>query len=394
MINPKLIRITTVPISLSGLLEGQMKYMTSNGFEVLGVSSSGKALDDVARNEGVRVQAVEMTRTISPLKDLKALWRLYRLFRKEKPDIVHSHTPKAGTLGMIAAWMARVPLRLHTVAGLPLLETSGVKRLVLDIVEKITYACATKVYPNSIAMQDIVLRNRYTSARKLMVIGNGSSNGIDTSEFDPKLVSHEAKLALRKELKIKEDDFVFLFVGRVVTDKGVNELVDAFSNLNPSGTNSHLVIVGGYERELDHLLPEAEKMIDSQLNIHAVGTKKTVIDYFAMADLLTFPSYREGFPNVVMQAAAMQLNAIVTDINGCNEIITDGENGWIIPSKNSVLLRERMEWCLKNPEESRRMGLKSRPLMQEKFERKFVWEELLKEYRNLLKGKGLTTAPE
>lgn len=386
MNKPKLIRITTVPQSLDGLLKGQLQFMKENGFEVIGISSPGERLEKVTHEQGVKTIAVSMTRTISPLKDLKALWQLYKIFKKEKPNIVHSHTPKAGTLGMMAAKLANVPHRLHTIAGLPLLVATGSKRRLLDTVEKITYACATKIYPNSYGMRDIIIQNKYTKKEKLKVIGYGSSNGIDTTQFDPNLVSDNTKQNLRKELGLSEESFLFLFIGRVVTDKGVNELVQAFSEIHSSIPNSHLVIVGNYESNLDPLLPKTDNLIEKHLNIHAVGYKTNVIDYFAAADTLVFPSYREGFPNVVMQAAAMQLNAIVSDINGCNEIITNGENGWIVPPKNVEQLKDRMIWCFSNPEESEKMGLRSRRLMQEKYERQFVWEELLKEYNRLLKN--------
>src|SRR5690606_28595265 len=362
--NPKLIRITTVPQSLRGLLRGQLRFMSQNGYEVIGVSSPGEVLEDVKKNEGINTVAIEMTRSITPLQDLKALVQLIQLFRKEKPQIVHTHTPKAGLLGMIAARIAGVPHRLHTVAGMPLTVATGSKRQLLNQMEKLTYACATKVYPNSFGLEKIILDEKFTSPTKLKVIGKGSSNGIDTSQFDPALVSAETKMHLRKEFNINSDDFVFLFVGRVVKDKGINELVQAFINLERNNTNCHLDIVGSYESDLDPVLPETEKQINNHPKIHAVGYKSTVIDYFAMTDVLTFPSYREGFPNVVMQAASMQLNCIVSDINGCNEIIEDGKNGWIVLSRNIEQLQNRMEWCVQNKEQSKKMGLESRVIMQ------------------------------
>src|SRR5690606_29772305 len=194
----KLIRITTVPQSLRGLLKGQLNYMSTNGFEVIGVSSPGEALHDVERNEGVKTVGIEMTRSITPIQDLKALVQLIQLFRKEKPHIVHTHTPKAGLLGMMAAKIAGVPHRLHTVAGMPLTVATGSKRQLLNQMEKLTYACATKVYPNSFGLEKIILDEKFTSPSKLKVIGNGSSNGIDTSIFDPALVKDEVKSNLRK----------------------------------------------------------------------------------------------------------------------------------------------------------------------------------------------------
>lgn len=379
----KLVRITTVPGSLTGLLKGQLKFMKSN-FVVIGVSSFGEKLNLVRKEEEVRVKGINMSRQIAPIKDLIALVYLIIFFLKEKPDIVHTHTPKAGLLGMLAAKITGVPNRLHTVAGMPLLVATGYKRRLLNFIEKLTYLCANKVYPNSKGLRDIIVANNLTNPSKLKVIGKGSSNGINTNEFNPSLVSTGTVLDLRTELGILKDDFVFLFVGRLVGDKGINELTQAFCEINKIFKNTHLILVGSFERHLDPLKTETEFQIQNNNNIHAVGYKSNVIDYFASADVLTFPSYREGFPNVVMQAAAMQLNAIVSDINGCNEIITNGNNGWIIPAKNIELLIDRMVWCINNGYLSAEMGLKSRKIMQADFERKYVWNEILNEYKTIL----------
>lgn len=382
MTQSKLIRITTVPVSLKTLLKGQHRFMSENGFEVVGVSSKGQELEDVKNDENIRVVALEMTRTISPFSDLKSLWNFYKLCKKEKPNIVHSHTPKAGIIGMLGAKLAGVPIRLHTVAGLPLMEEKGIKRKILDFVEKLTYACATKVYPNSKGLYDFILENKFTSTEKLKVIGKGSSNGIDTTYFNPNQISEEQKENLKKSLGIQLADFVFIFVGRIVKDKGINELISAFSKLKTQ--NSKLLLVGNYERELDPLLPETEKIIDTNPNIISVGFQPDVRPYFAVSDCLVFPSYREGFPNVVMQAGAMELPSIVTDINGCNEIIINQKNGIIIPVKNTEELTQAM---LLNSEKYQILKKESRTMITSRYEQKVVWNEILKEYRSLILSK-------
>ena len=384
MTNPKLIRITTVPVSLAGLIRGQHRYMNQQGFEVVGVSSSGKELEEVTQNEGVRTEAVEMTRTLSPMKDLMSLWQFYRLCRKEKPTIVHSHTPKAGIVGMMGAWLARVPIRLHTVAGMPLMEATGAKRKLLDFVEKMTYAFATKVYPNSQGLYDFIVEGNYAKPKKLHVIANGSSNGIDTSFFSLNTVSEETKQQLRQELGIKDNDFLFVFVGRMVGDKGLNELIAAFPTIHEKNPNAHLLLVGNFERELDPLLPQTEEVISNHPNIHAVGFKSNVKDYFAISDALVFPSYREGFPNVVMQAGAMGLPSIVTDINGCNEIIEEGTNGIIIPPKDVVALKSAMLEMIENKELYQHLKSNAREMITSRYEQRVVWEALLEEYKRLI----------
>lgn len=379
----KIIRVTTVPVSLGGLLEGQLKFM-SQYYEVVGISSQeGTRLQEVADAEEVRVIPVEMTRKITPIKDLKAVYQLYKIFKAEKPQIVHSHTPKAGTLSMMAAFFARVPHRLHTIAGLPLLEVKGPKRILLDIVEKFTYGFATMIYPNSFGLKQIILDLKYTKERKLKVIANGSSNGIDTSHFNPSLYSINNTFALKKELGISSEDLVFVFVGRIVKDKGINELISAFKTLNESYKQIKLLLVGSYEKELDPVLPETEQEISENPNIISVGWQTDVRPYFAVSDVLAFPSYREGFPNVVMQAAAMGITSIVTDINGCNEIISDGVNGLIIPPKDEEQLRLQMKALIEDKDLVDRLSKEARTMICELYERKQVWKALLQEYRAL-----------
>ncbi len=381
----KIIRVTTVPLSITGLLKGQLKFM-SKKFDVLAVSSAGKnnALKRVSMHESIPTVPIEMTRKITPLKDLYAVWQLYWLFKKEKPFIVHSHTPKAGTLAMLAAKISGVPHRLHTIAGLPLVETKGLKRFVLNTVEKVTYKCATKIYPNSFGLVDIIIKHNFTNANKLKVIANGSSNGIDTSYFNSKLFTDYDKLSkLKISLKILNNDFVFVFVGRLVSDKGINELMVAYDKLSIEHKNTKLLLVGTYENELDPLTSKSMEIIKNNKSVISTGWVNDVRPYFAVSNALVFPSYREGFPNVVMQAGAMELPSIVTNINGCNEIIEHKIHGLIIPTKNSKAIYEAMNYIIENKKEASMMGIESRKNIISKFERKKVWEALLNEYTNL-----------
>lgn len=382
----KIIRITTVPISLNKLLEGQLRFMKGY-YEVLAVSAGPIGeLEAVGRREGVATREVAMTRSITPLKDIKAVWQLYRLFKKEKPSIVHTHTPKAGIVGMMAAWLAGVPNRLHTVAGLPLMEATGFKRTVLNFVEKTTYRFATKVYPNSKGLYDFIIDEDFTKPSKLSIIGNGSSNGINTDYFNPNLYSETDKISVREEWKIPQHHFLFIFVGRLVKDKGINELIAAFSKLSKSKDNISLLLVGPFENDLDPLWPETLTSINKNSNIYSVGYQNDVRPYFAMADALVFPSYREGFPNVVMQAGAMGLPSIVTDINGCNEIITQGVNGILIPSKKEEALYGAMKQLVTEPLLYSSLKSSAREIIVEKYNRKEVWEALLGEYRLMVHG--------
>ena len=381
--NHKLIRITTVPISLKHLIKGQMHFMSKNGFDVTMISADGEEINDVIKNEKCKHVLFPLTRKITPIKDLYTLIILYIFLKREKPLIVHTHTPKAGIIGMLASYLAKVPNRLHTVAGLPLLESKGFKRVILNFVEKLTYKCATKVYPNSYGLKKIILKNRFVKENKLKLIGDGSSNGIDTSFFNPKLFSIDQNEVLRSKLGIKKNDFVFIFVGRIVSDKGINELVEAFDKFSNTYKNVKLLLVGPHENELDPISKETNFLINYNKKIIALGDQNDVRPFFSIANLLVFPSYREGFPNVVLQACSMGIPSIVTDINGCNEIIENNVNGIIIPVKNvKALLDSMKKICLDNLFYDK-LKISCRTQIKNKYEQKLFWKKLLKEYKNL-----------
>jgi glycosyltransferase involved in cell wall biosynthesis len=378
----KLIRITTIPLSLEKLLGGQLHFM-SDYYEVIAVSSDEKRLQQIGQKEKVEVYHTELTRKITPLKDLQALWRLYRFFKEEKPTIVHTHTPKAGIIGMLAAKLAQVPYRLHTVAGLPLMEVNGLKRNILDAVERLTYQCATKVYPNSKGLYDFIVEHNYAKTDKLKVIANGSSNGIDTTYFSLDSIEDDTINTLKEELGIQPSDFVFVFVGRLVGDKGINELIKAFSMLKQKETNLKLLLVGPLESDLDPLEDNTLNEIKINPSILTVGMQNDVRPYFAMANALVFPSYREGFPNVVMQAGAMGLPAIVSNINGCNEIIQQDANGMMVPPKDIDSLYTAMEKLYLDSNFYSILKSNARAMVTSRYEQELVWNALLDEYNNL-----------
>lgn len=381
---PKLFRVTTVPESLKILLKGQHIFMSTNGFEVIGVSSAGSTLYEVSKEEEIRVIEIEMSRKITPINDFFSVYHLYKVIKKEKPIIVHSHTPKAGIVSMLAAKLANVPIRLHTVAGLPLMEATGMKRKVLNFVEKITYACATKVYPNSKGLYEFIVNQELGSSVKLKVIANGSSNGIDTTYFDSERISEEIRRELKTKLNIQKTDFVFVFVGRLVGDKGINELIDAFSKIK--NCNVKLLLVGGLEPDLDPLFEYTINEIQTNSNIISVGFQNDVRPYFAISHCLVFPSYREGFPNVVMQSGAMGLPSIVTNINGCNEIIEEGFNGTIIPVKDAEALYNAMSNMVKRSDWRLTMAKNARNKITSNYNQQLVWQALLTEYQLQLKN--------
>jgi glycosyltransferase involved in cell wall biosynthesis len=379
----KIIRLSTVPLSLNVLLKGQLKFLNSY-YNVLGVSGKGLDLDEVAKREGITVHSIEMQRKIAPLKDLVSLVRLYFYFRKERPFIVHSITPKAGLLSMIAGKLAGVPIRIHTFTGLIFPSKSGFFQKILIVMDRLLCLCATNVYPEGQGVSEDLVKYRITK-KPLKVIGNGNVNGIDTEYFDPGLYTLEDKIKLRKKIGVFENDFVFIFVGRLVKDKGINELVTAFLKLEVNFKEVKLVLVGPFENDLDPLNTETISAIEESDAIVTVGFQQDVRPYFAMADTLVFPSYREGFPNVVMQAGAMELPSIVTDINGSNEIITENENGMIIPVKDVDAIYNSMKKIVTNTEYRNKLAHNARFNIVSKYEQQLVWNALLEEYKNLEK---------
>lgn len=379
----KLLRITTVPLSLAKLLTGQLRFMQQQGYEVVAVSAAGPEVAAVTELEQCRHVIVPMTRTISPLKDLVSLYCMIRLMRREKPDIVHTHTPKAGIIGMAAAAFCGVKYRLHTVAGLPLMEATGLKRFLLVMVEKVTYRCSNRVYPNSELLRNYILEHIYADEKKIRVLGKGSSNGIDTDYFDPACFDVADKLAIKKSLDINENDLVYCFVGRIVTDKGIRELISAFIQLQEQHKQVKLLLVGPFEQKLSPLDKETEQQIQTNTAIKWLGYQHDIRPYLSVTHVLVFPSYREGFPNVVMQAGSMGVPCIVSNINGCNEIIVNGENGLVVPVKDPQQLLAAMKLLARDKSLREKMAQCSRIMIISRYDQQYIWHEILHEYRSI-----------
>lgn len=382
---PKLMRVTTVPVFLFKSLRGQLAFM-SRHFHVIGVCSRERYFDELAQESGVPLVAVTIERKISIRSDIKSVISLYKLFRKEKPDIVHTETPKAGLVGMLAAWLARVPVRIHTVAGLPIVEAEGLKYTILKIAEKTQSFCATKVFPNSFSLMEYMADRKLCPREKMQVIGNGASNGIDTDFFDPEQISQVSQKEIRDKYKIPEDAFVFCFIGRMVRDKGVQELIEAFDDLSRKyPERMKLLLVGDYEPALDPISKTTQDVIEKNGDILCTGIQQDVRLFLKVSDVFVLPSYREGFPAVVLEAGAMGVPAIVSDINGCNEIITPGYNGLIVPPKDVLQLREAMEKIFTDKQLLEEITSHARPVVVDKYRSSYLWNCLLEEYHKLLK---------
>ena len=373
----KLFRISTIPTSLETLLKGQLK-MLSEYYEVVAVSSPGEKMKVLEEREGVRTVSIPMERRISLVKDFISLLRLIVLFAKERPDMVHSITPKAGLLSMLAAWITRVPVRMHTFTGLVFPTATGKMQKLLIAMDRLICFCATHINPEGEGVKRDLVNYNITS-KPLHIIANGNVNGIDLEYFDktPEVVEKACSYK-------KEGTFTFCFVGRMVRDKGINELVHSFLRLYQKDERVRLLLVGPFEKELDPVLPEVEEHILHHPGICYMGYQNDVRPFLVASDALVFPSYREGFPNVVIQAGAMGLPAIVTDINGCNEIVLPDLNGVIIPSKDEQALYESMKYFASHPVEVEKMAANARPLIASRYEQRIVWNALLDEYKSII----------
>jgi glycosyltransferase involved in cell wall biosynthesis len=385
----KLIRLTTVDLSLDKLIPGQLKYMSSV-FDVIGVASDTGLLDKVRKREGVRMVNIPMEREVSLLKDLRSLIALFFFFRKERPDILHCNTPKGSLLALLAGLFAGVPNRIYLVTGLRYQGTTGFFRFILKTMERISCFCATQVIPEGHGVLHTLHADHITNKR-LRVLHYGNINGIDTSYFSRKCLEEN----FRSALGFTDDDFVFIFVGRIVRDKGMNELAEAMKKLISEKRSKQvkLLLVGSFEKG-NPLYDDNEDFLRNSEHVKFVGWQEDVRPYLAAADALVFPSYREGFPNVPIQAGALDIPCIVTNINGCNEIIKDNLNGKIIRApyaqqgkRDSLMenaLYETMKWFIEHPEEVKRMGRNARGMITSRYEQKDVWKEILNLYLELV----------
>lgn len=389
---PKLIRITTWPLSLKYLIPGQMRFMNENGFEVVMVSADGKELADVKKNEGCRHEIVPMTRQITPLADFKSLMKLYRLFKREKPDIVHSHTPKAGLLAMLAAKLAGVKVRVHTVAGLRFMTSTGGTRKVLVAMEKLTASAATNVWPNSFSLLEYIRKNNLASDEKLEVIGMGSSNGINLGRFSVASLNKEKLNEIRALINYDSNLTYMLSVGRIVKDKGIDELLKAFTELHKSNDKLRLVLLGAFEEELDPITDDAKRILKEHPAIIHIEWNDAVEYFMHLADMLVHPSHREGFPNVLLQAGAMLCPIVCSRIEGNVDIVQHEDTGLIFQVHNQKDLRDKLAVALSSPEKMDKMAVRLRDRIERHFDQKLVHQNLRKRYLELLGDRKITSA--
>lgn len=331
----KIFIVATVPETFTSILKDQPRYL-SNKFEVELVTSP----DDKSHiiDEGLKIHRVPMSRGISLFRDFVSVLRMIALIIKERPYAVHSYTPKAGLVSMLSAWICRVPVRIHTFTGLIFPTQNGLKQKLLIWIDRLICVCATRIVPEGEGVKQDLIKFKITS-KPLDVIGHGNIAGVDLSYFNAESPEvRRSATELTASLNIKSDDFVFCFVGRLNKDKGLSELSEAFAKM-PG--NVQLLIVGDHDPSAP-INPEVINFFESHPRVKLLGFQKDIRPALYGSNILILPSYREGFPNVVLQAGAMGLPCIVTNINGCNEIIEPGYNGWLVPPKDECALSKAM----------------------------------------------------
>jgi glycosyltransferase involved in cell wall biosynthesis len=384
----KLVHITTVPDMLP-FFAGQVGYVKERGYEVEAIASPGNYLDRFAASENILAYAVPMTRRITPLRDLLALGRLWFRIRQSKPQIVHAHTPKGGLLGMIAAWLTGVPVRIYHIHGLPLMTATGWKRQLLRWTEKVSCALAHHILCDSQSIREVAVAEGLCLARKVQVLLGGSVNGVDAAvAFNPANVEPRVRAAVRSTYGIPSDAVVAGFVGRLVRDKGIAELVAAWLLLREKFPKLHLLIVGIFEPQ-DPVSAEAKAVLGSDPRIHLTGAVVEVTSFYAAMDLVVLPTYREGLPVVPLEAAAMELPVLATRIPGCVDAVEDGVTGTLVRVRDAAALADALRRYLVDPELRRKHGRAGRARVLSQFRQEAIWEAVYQEYERLLCARGI-----
>lgn len=380
----KVVHIVTVPESLF-FLRGQGEYFGEHGVEIVAISSPDAALDSFGDREGIRTIGIPLARKISPLADLASIWKLLRVLRKERPDIVHAHTPKGGLLGTIASRLARVPVTIYHIRGLPYMVLSGMQRRLLMTTEWVSCKLANQVFSVSHSIADVAVADRLVPPEKIKVLLKGSGNGVDTRErFNPANTPAEDRLSIRTAYGIPDDAVVCLFVGRITADKGVRELAEAWQKVAERHPDAYLLVLGAQDARLP-LDSKSMRILEALPSVILAGKQSNTNVYYAASNMVILPTYREGFPNVLLEAAAMGKAAIATDVPGCIDAIEDGVTGDLVPVKDADALADAIAALIADPERRKYYGAAARKRVVEYFDSRLIWEAMLAEYTRLFK---------
>lgn len=382
---PKLARIAAIPNTFGHIL-GQLRLLIENGFQLDLISSDGDFMEVVSEKVPCRHIVIEIRREINLIRDLRALIEIYRTLKRNGYDIVHSSTPKAGFLTAIAAFLARVPVRMHTFTGQRWISTKGLLKLVLRFCDRVIGWLSTRVYADSTSQAQFLIEEGIIGSHSIKVIHKGCLGGIDFDKFSEGSYSREI-VEIERELNLNHRSLKLIFVGRINKDKGIVELVEAFCELIDSGEDIDLIMLGHFEPHLDPIPQRTIELIENHSRIYYVGFTPTPQHYFAVANLFCLPSYREGFGTVVMEAAAMGLPAVGTRIPGLVDAIVDRETGILVNVKDVKDLKRGIKEFIDDPDLTEKMGRKAKQRAQKDFEYSVIAEKLIQEYVNELSPK-------
>lgn len=376
----RLVHLSTVPGTLLLFLRGQLGYLRERGVEVFAISSPGPELSAIAA-EGVHCLGVPMARSITPLRDARALFELTRILRRLRPDVVDAHTPKAGLLGMLAARVAGVPVRVYHLHGLRYVTTSGVRRRILRLTERIAASLATRVLSVSHSNAKLAVDEGLVPEAKMRVLLGGSINGVDAARFCPS-PTLEARAAERAALGISRASRVLGYVGRLASEKGVEELASAWRVLREEMPDLLLLLVGGADPH-DPIPPGVDAELRADPRVIVAGFDADPARFYRAMDVLALPTYREGFPVVPLEAAATALPVVATNVAGCTDAVVDGVTGTLVPPRDARALTNALRVYLQDPALRRCHGGAGRDRVVREFGQAPLWKAIHEEYLQL-----------
>ncbi len=385
----KICRISTVPFFMASQLKSQVKYLRDIGMQVVLVSSDGPEWAMINAGQGLSVKVINIPRSLKPWQDLIALIRLTQFFLFHRFDIVHSTTPKAGLLTVLAAFISGIPIRLHTFTGQPWITLRGFMRWSVRTADKLIGVLNTKCYADSFSQAEFLVKEGILSAKKIAVIGQGSLAGVDLVRFNPDRWSLSIKQQLRQNLSITASSKIIIFVGRISPDKGITELISAFNELLSMNYDVDLLLVGPHDQDCGGKSSLDLNSARQCSKIHYVGYTECPESYLAISDIFCLPSYREGFGTVVIEAAAMGIPTVGTKINGLIDAVADGETGILVPARDDRGLLAALKRLLDHPDELDRMGKAARHRCFQYFDANQVNAKVAEEYLNILKMKKM-----
>ncbi|MEE0267340.1 MAG: glycosyltransferase family 4 protein [Bacteroidales bacterium] len=371
----KLFFVTTIAGSLN-FFKGQYQLLLSD-FDITAIASDKKRLKEVGEENHIKIHYIPMEREISIFKDIYCLICFIFYFIRQRPYIVHGNTPKGSLLSMIAAWITRVPVRIYMCHGLRYQGCYGLKRKILMFMERISCRCATEIICVSHGIKEVLIEDRITN-KEPIVIWNGSVQGIDMGKFNPDNITD--KQGLKGKYGIDENDFVITFIGRIVKDKGINELVEAVNLLHTKYSNIKLLLIGRFENIGNPISDITKEIIDNNKNIIVTGPQSNIVPFLSITDLFVFPSYREGFGLSLMEAGAMNVPSIASNIPGCNEVIIDGLTGLLIEPRSRSAIIESIEKLYNDRELLDYLKSNCRKSIIERYEQNQLWQHYREYY--------------